>query len=297
MRVGSEAGTLRRGIQARGVLAALTAGLLASACAGAPSILSGTEEAKPQVSAAPVTGVDELHKATEYWRNAYMKSPRDAKAALNYARNLKALGQKQQAMQVLQQAVVANETNRDIKSEYGRLALEFDQISLAKKLLAAADDPANPDWRVISARGTVLAKEGQFAASIPFYERALAMAPNQSSVLNNLALAHLMNGDPGKAEEFLQQAVAKGGPNAGKLQQNLSLALGLQGKHIESQSIASNVQGTAQAEANAKYLKKLLALDPPQTANAPEAGRAPVVRTTARSRPSDQGVALKPTAF
>ena len=29
----------------------------------------------------------------------------------------------------------------------GRLALEFDQVAVAEKLLAMADDPLKPDWR------------------------------------------------------------------------------------------------------------------------------------------------------
>jgi hypothetical protein len=36
----------------------------------------------------------ELQKATEYWGKAYGKNPRDATAAINYAKNLKALGER-----------------------------------------------------------------------------------------------------------------------------------------------------------------------------------------------------------
>ena len=82
---------------------------------------------------------------------------------------------------------------------------------MAQKLLEQADDPANPDWKVISARGTVLAKQGLYRDAIPFYERALALAPDQPSVLNNLALAHAMEGNADKAEPLLKQAAAAGG--------------------------------------------------------------------------------------
>ena len=112
---------------------------------------------------------------------------------------------------MLQQVSVFHPGDRDVNSEYGRLALEFDQVSLAQKLLRAADDPANPDWKVISARGTVLAKQGRYRDAIAFYERALALAPDQASVLNNLALAHAMEGSPEKAEPLLKQAAVAGG--------------------------------------------------------------------------------------
>ncbi len=99
----------------------------------------------------------ELRKATQYWGTVYSKDPSDGEAAYNYARNLKSLGEKQQALMVLQSSVDMTRSTAGILSEYGRLALEFDQISLAQKLLERADDPLQPDWRIISARGTVFA--------------------------------------------------------------------------------------------------------------------------------------------
>jgi Flp pilus assembly protein TadD len=131
-------------------------------------------------------------------RKAYAENPRSADAALNYARRLRAAGDKQQAFVVLRQAASIHTGHRGILSEYGRLAHELDQVELAQRLLEEADDPANADWRAISARGTVLAKQGKYREAIPLYERALALAPNQASILNNLALALTMEGRPSR---------------------------------------------------------------------------------------------------
>jgi tetratricopeptide (TPR) repeat protein len=108
---------------------------------------------------------------------------------------------------------------RNLNGESGRLALEFDQVSLAQKLLEQADDPANPDWRVISARGRGLAKQGIYRDAIAFYQRALALAPNVASILNYLALAHAMLGEVDMAEPLLKRAAAAGGHEA-RLSQN-----------------------------------------------------------------------------
>src|SRR5262249_8820697 len=160
--------------------------LLCGACSNlAPLALGeGTQPAQ-----APADTRSELQKATKYWGEAYAKDPKDPQIALNYARDLSALGEKRQAFSVLQQAWQLHPEHRAITSEYGRLALALDRVSLAKKLLDQADDPANSDWRVVSARGTVLAKQGKYGEAIPYYEKALELAPNQASVLNNLALA------------------------------------------------------------------------------------------------------------
>ena len=202
-----------------------------------------------------------MQKATEYWGKEFAKNPRDAQIALNYARNLKALGEKRQALAVLQQASVFHGAHRGLNAEYGRLALEFDQVSLAGKLLEQADDPTKPDWKLISARGTVLAKQGRYRDAIAFYERALVLAPDQASILNNLALAHAMEGHPDKAEPLLKRAAAAGGhePRVG---QNLALVLGLQGKYDEAKLTAARDLPADNAAANVDYVRNIVKLQP-----------------------------------
>ena len=90
---------------------------------------------------------------------------------------------------------------------------------------------------MISARGTVLAKQSQYREAIAFYERALVLAPEQPSVLNNLALAYAMEGNADKAEPLLKRAAAAGGHEA-RVNQNLALVLGLQGKYDEAKVAA-----------------------------------------------------------
>lgn len=262
--------------KAKVISVAMGAGILTSACAGSGGIggdsLALLSSDEPAQTAPKVTGAKALLEATDYWQKQYTKKPRDKKVALNYARNLKAMGQKKQALRVLQHAASLHSNNKDIASEYGRLALDLGQVSVADRLLKVADDPAKPDWRVISARGTVFAKKGQFAAALPFYQRALALAPGETSVLNNLALAQMMNGDAPSAENLLRQASGSASPHTRKVKQNLALALGVQGKYNEARQTASAVISKSQAAANTDYLKKLVKLAPADVpAPAPQA--------------------------
>ncbi|MCV0370297.1 MULTISPECIES: tetratricopeptide repeat protein [Filomicrobium] len=203
----------------------------------------------------------ELAEATGYWGERYAKAPTDLEVSLNYAKNLKAMGRKQQALAVLQQSGMFHADSRELAGEYGRLALDLGQMNVAEKLLAFADDPAKPDWRVISARGTVLAKQGKYAESIPYFDRALTLKQNHPSLLNNLALAHAMTGDANKAEGLLRQA-ADAGASEAKIRQNLALVLGLQGKYQESTQIASRDMPADTAAADTAYLRKLTQLAP-----------------------------------
>ncbi len=248
-----------------GVLAIVALALPLAACAQLGSMqaqLAAGQAASPVANTAAAADTrSELLKATEYWGKAAGENPGDPQAALNYAKNLKALGEKRQALAVLQQAYAMHSNHRGIASEYGRLALEFDQVSAAEKLLAQADDPTNPNWALISARGTALAKQGRYRDAIPFYERALALAPDKPSILNNLALAHAMEGNPDKAEPLLKRAAALGGHEA-QVSQNLALVLGLQGKYDEAKLAAAKDLPADKAAANVDYVRAMVKLDP-----------------------------------
>ena len=271
------------------VLAAVGVGLTVTACGAqlgpAPDSLAALQQPQapsqtPSKAPQQQDNRSELHKATEYWGQVYAKNPRDAQTALNYARNLKAMGDKQQALSVLQQASAFNGGHRGIMSEHGRLALELDQVDVAQKLLEQADDPGNPDWKTISARGTLLAKQGRYRDAIPLYERALGLAPGQASVLNNLALAHAMEGNADKAEQLLKQAAEAGGHKA-RVNQNLALVLGLQGKYDEAKVTGARVMSADSAASNVEYLQRIVQLEPKPMALA----QAPQARGAARDAP------------
>jgi Flp pilus assembly protein TadD len=253
------------------ILAVLTSALLLGACANGGSIdlLGGAVATNTPEPAAtnPIktAGTEkteartELQKATEYWGKQAAERPNDPRAAVNYAKNLKALGAKKEALGVLQEASRENATDRELLSEYGRLALELDQISNAQILLEKADDPVRPDWKVVSARGTVMAKLGRHEEAIQFFERARELAPEQGTVLNNLAMAYAMNGEAAKAEMLLRDAQAKN-PDDRRFTHNLALVLGLQGKHGEAEKLSSGSTDTVAQ--NADVMRQIVGKSP-----------------------------------
>lgn len=275
--------------------ASIMACLVLAACAQTGTTafdLTGlTAEANSQTTSKDTR--TDLAKATDKTGKEYVKDPRNPDKALAYARNLKALGEKRQALAVLQQASIFSAGHRGLNSEYGRLALDLEQVSLAQRLLEAADDPANPDWRVISARGTVLAKQGRYREAIPLYERALTLAPSEASVLNNLALAQAMEGHADRAEVLLRRASTADGYDP-RVSQNLSLVLGLQGKYDEARQVASRDQPADNAAADIDYLRRIVMLEPRveprQAASQPDAPAN--ISKAAAVRPDLRGPAL-----
>lgn len=272
-------------VRRTGTVAVLAASLSLGACAGDLGFGGGSE---PELSVADKGGgrpQSELEKATEYWGKQVVQSPRDGKAVLNYARNLKAMGRKQEALQALQASYIYNGDNREYVSEYGRLALELGQVGTAASLLERADDPAKPDWRVVSARGTALAKQGKYKEAVAFFERARELAPQQASVLNNLAMAYAMDGQAEKAEGMLRDAAAKENADP-KIRQNLALVRSLQGKPEEDPSAAGNAQ-PAPAVASAASMPRAQ----PAAVRAGTPGTAPIAPV--ESAPIDPEAIIK----
>ncbi len=257
--------------RASGIAVTLLSTLMLGACAGGAGLPTGQlfQAAATQDSGAPTQQAtstsaafnSELERATAYWGERFAKQPTDLEAALSFAKNLRAMGQNGRAISVLQQASLFHGNNRDLASEYGRLALELGQVEVAHKVLAIADDPSQPDWRVVSARGAALAKKGLYAEAIPQFERALSLKHNHPSILNNLALAYAMNGDPVRAEGLLRQATATG-VEGKKVRQNLALVLGLQGKYDEATEMAARDIPLEQARERVASIRNMVKLDP-----------------------------------
>lgn len=300
---GTNAGERSTGLTARLVVLAL------AAMTGACSSLS--EETGLDLLAAGPTAQDlrpaneggapqsELGKATEYWGKEYAKNPTNSAAAIAYAKNLKALGNKQEAFNILAQASQTTPDNKELAAEYGRLALDLEKVSLAAQLLEVADDPMRPDWRVVSARGAALAKLGRYKDAVQHLERANMLAPDQVAVQNNLALAYAMNGDPAKAEGLLRQAVARGGSSP-KTKQNLALVLGLQGKYDEATQVGATVVSADVARENTSVVRQMVKVDPKvsQPFTAPPAlASAPAQTWPTQVQAPSAPVAFKPATI
>ena len=253
---------LRRGIAS--VVPAAIAAMLLGACANLPKIGDqfAMADAQPSEAADPSKPQQsELERAIEYWGKQNAKDPRNLTAAINFAKNLKAAGRKDTALGVLQSASTYHGADRMLASEYGRMALELGQTSLAQRLLEAADDPAKPDWKIISARGTALAKQGQYKQAIPLFERALSLAPSQPSVTSNLAMAIAADGDAPRAEVMLRKIADT--PDADpKVRQNLALVLSLQGKYDEARAMAAKDVPADTASANVEYVRQMVRAEP-----------------------------------
>ena len=89
------------------------------------------------------------------------------------------------------------------------------------------------------------------------YRKALDLKPNEPSVLSNLGMSYVLEGDLKTAETYMRSASEQPGADS-RVRQNLALVVGLQGRFDEAEQIASQELSPEQAQANVAYLRSML---------------------------------------
>ncbi len=205
----------------------------------------------------------EVQRSESEWRallpalqRAYDQNRNDRAASMAYARALRAVGQNQQAVAVLQNVVMRSPEDLELNGAFGRALMDAGQLQQADEVLSRAHLPERPDWRILSAQGAVADQLGDHARAQGLYETALRINPGEPTVLSNLGLSYALARRLPEAERVLTQAA--GHPRADKrVRQNLMLVYGLQGRFADAERIARADLPPAEAEAAIRQLRQM----------------------------------------
>lgn len=190
--------------------------------------------------------LDNRPRSQQEWRNVaatwgkrYNANSGNQVAALNYARALRALDQKTQAVAILQQAAIHAPKDMTVLAAYGKGLIDVGRAKEAAEVLASAHSPEKPDWRVLSAQGTAADQLGDSVTARRYYDAALKLAPGEPVILSNLGLSYALDKKLPDAERALRQAAAN--PRADqRIRQNLAFVLALNGKAAEADAVLNN---------------------------------------------------------
>lgn len=196
---------------------------------------------------------DPVTRAT-FWAHQVELDSRDAEAGVKFASALRALGRYTEAAQAARQVSIVDPSNVEALLETARAYIGGNQgffaIEPAEK--ARALDPR--DWRAPSLLGVAYEQSQRDDEALAAYNLALALSPENPSVLANLGLFHVRKGSPATAEPLLRRAAAAPGATA-QVRQNLAYVLGLQGKLAEAEALMRRDLPPEQVAGNLALLK------------------------------------------
>ena len=246
--------TSARAAHSAGVIALLSAGLLLSACQSKTASL----ETDP-MSTASLTSDAPSFKKTEALSKQWKSDPTNIGVALSYAANLEKLGQKETQIGVLRTTAQQTRGNAAAQSQLGRALLSAGDAQGGSDALARSTELNPKDTQALSALGASLDQQARHAEAREKYEAALAIAPDDIGVMNNLAMSYSLQGKLPESEKILRKAMAHPKSKAmPRIRQNLALVVGLQGRFDEAKQIASEDLPPNEVQANMAYLQQML---------------------------------------
>lgn len=226
--------------------------LALSACAANPTTTGsiGAPDARALPAEQRAAAIGQL--AAKFKRN-----PGDRNTALYYAAALRANGQPEQAVAVLQVTIGKFPRDAEVAVEYAKALSAAGQFDQALAVVDRAIDPTAPNWNALLVKGAILDQSGQNVEARKLYQTALKVAPGQPSIHANLGLSYAMTNDLAAAEKELRLAVSLRGANS-QVRQNLALVVGLQGRFDEAQKLFAAELPPPQVDANMAYIRGLL---------------------------------------
>lgn len=233
----------------RALLLAGVAALALSACAS-----NRTSVRSPDFSGqSPVEVQTTLGELTQRFK----KDPRNKTTIIYYSAALRAAGQAEQAIAVLEGGINTYRNDVDIRVAYAKALSAGGRFEQALNVIDGSINPATPDWNALSVKGAILDQTGRSGEARALYEQALLIAPDEASLYANLGLSYAMTNELTEAEVQLRRAVGMRGATS-QIRQNLALVVGLQGRFDESRALFAAELGPEQVEANMAYIRALL---------------------------------------
>ena len=160
--------------------------------------------------AEPQTQADFL-QAVNYWGKKYAVEPKNRDIDVKYASALRRTGRSDQAVAVLQKAVIYFPDDREVLAEYGKALAAAGSYDQALDAIRRAETPDNPNWQLISAEAAILDQMDHHDEARNLMRKRRNI-PNEPTVLSNYGMSYVLTGELPQAEHLLRKAIAV--PNA-----------------------------------------------------------------------------------
>jgi hypothetical protein len=186
------------------------------------TVLAGCATAHPDV--AKLTGGDTQAGHAKKEASAIDKTtPTDLEGGVRQAQAMRLAGHYDEAIRVLSQLMMVAADDPRVVSEYGKTLAQKGRAQDAVEFLNRGIELAANDWTLYSALGVSYDQLGNQVSARTAYEHALALRPEEPSVLNNYALSRMLAGDTEGARILIGRSERAGGAGDAKIASNIAL--------------------------------------------------------------------------
>lgn len=149
--------------------------------------------------------------------------PADVATGVRQARDLRLAGKYDDATRILSQMMLVASDDPRVVGEYGKTLLQRGRTQDAVQFLSRAVQIESGDWTTYSALGVAYDQLGDQGSAKGAYEHALALQPNEASVLSNYALSRMLANDLKNARLLAARAASAGGAADPKIAGNIAM--------------------------------------------------------------------------
>ena len=143
--------------------------------------------------------------------------------SIRQAQLLRLAGQYPEAIKHLSQMMLVASDDPRVVSEYGKTLTSMGRATDAVNFLTRAQQLQPTDWTLYSALGVAYDQLGDQANAKDAYEHALALKPDEPSVLSNYALSRMLAKDPDMARKLVARAESANVAGDDKIARNIAM--------------------------------------------------------------------------
>ena len=187
--------------------------------------------------------------ALGYYRSAYERDAGNVEATLGLARNLRRVLRAREAMVIAERGLEVHKRHPQLMAELGKAQLDANDTLNSIETLSRAGSFLPKDWEIQSAIGVGFDRLGMYDQAVHRYENALAIAPGNAVVLNNLALSLAQSGQLAQAIAMLEKATSSPEVSA-QMRQNLALLYATNGNYRAAERLVRRDLPNEMAESN-----------------------------------------------
>ncbi len=190
-----------------------------------------------------------------FFSNQADHDPTNIQTGLYLSNALRALGRNGEAADAAHRVLLFAPDNVDLLVAAARAHIADDNAFFAIDPLTHVTELKPKEWLAWSLLGVAYDQVKRPQDAQGAWAHALQLSPNNPSVLTNMAMSKVMNGDLAAAEPLLRTAATQ--PSATiQVRQDLALVLGLQGKMAEAETLLRRDLPPAQADASLAWLQQ-----------------------------------------